>query len=126
MGSKKTPKYPELVMTLDQLYDEPPDWPVLSEFTTGIVDYCRAAGFAVSPMEAATRFIPECLQCLYMQWHNGGEFVCDSFTLGMLNGWMNEWRDLIENGNALRRDVIVTNERVAIFVNYLNERRCAA
>ena len=100
-------KYPELVLTPAQKYDEPPNWNVLSEFVTGIVDYCCAAGFIVNRMEAAERFIPECLQRLYMEWHGFGEFTNDSFTLGMLNGWMNEWRDLVENGNApdgLRED----------------------
>lgn len=117
-------KYPELALTPDQKYNEAPDWDVLNEFTTGIVDYCRAAGFAVSTLEAAENFIPECLQRLYMEWHGFGEFAGDSFTLGMLNGWMNEWRDLVENGKApdgLLRD----NEEGYTITTVRNEARRA-
>ena len=93
-------KYPELVMTSDEVFNTHPNWDVMNEFVTGIMDYCQAAGFKISHIVAAEDFIPECLQRLYQEWHCFGEFTRDSFTLAMLNGWMNEWRDLIENGNA--------------------------
>lgn len=102
-------KYPELVMTDDELFNTSPNWDVMNEFVTGIMDYCQAAGFKVGPIAAAEDFIPECLQHLYQEWHCFGEFTRDSFTLAMLNGWMNEWRDLIENGNAT--DDLLDNRR---------------
>lgn len=93
-------KYPELVMTYDEMFNTCPNWDVMNEFVTGITDYCLAAGFKVGRVEAAEIFIPECLERLYREWHCFGEYARDTFTLGMLNGWMNEWRDLVENGNA--------------------------
>ena len=93
-------KYPELVMTYDEVFNTRPNWDVMNEFVTGITDYCLAAGFKIDPVAAAEDFIPECLQHIYMEWHCFGEFTRDSFMLAMLNGWMNEWRDLVENGNA--------------------------
>lgn len=109
MGSKKTPKYPELAMTYDEVFNTRPNWDVMNDFTQGIVDYCQAAGLIVDMIDAAENFIPECLQRLYMEWHGFGEFTRDSFTLAMLNGWMNEWRDLVENGNA--PDGLLDNRR---------------
>ena len=91
-------KYPELKLPGHVMYNEPPNWDLWSNFTQGIVDYCSNAGFPISQTQASKCFIPECLQHLFMEWHHSGEFTQDSFVLGMLNGWMNEWRDLVDNG----------------------------